>query len=156
MVHAERPDAHSQRAAWLLLLIIAAIPLGLIAMAINVDTRPEHSVKKHGGEAVAIHEHLRRCDPDEIWKTRSDKRPNIFYFGCELDDDCWGLCIVQKARQGLQEITSFVVKDGTRAQFVEYVSARATLVGSSLSSLFGLLPCLLFPFLGLLGLLRKR
>lgn len=159
MIHAKTAPAGSPHLARLtLLLFVAAALVGSVAaLAVNVNTRPEHSVKKHGEDAAAIHQHLRNCDPDEVWKTRSHKRPNVFYLGCELEDDCWGLCITKFVKGELREITSFIVKDGTRAQFIEYVSARATLVRQGVSGLLGLLPCLLLPsLLSLLAIVRRR
>ena len=115
-------------ASKLALLAVAVLVL-LVAgwLALQVVPR-EHAVKKHGAEAETIRKCLNDNGPDQVWKFTSHRRNNHFIQCGKLDGDrdFWGIRIIQRMKDGrYEERTSFVVKDGTRQQMVEYVSAKA-------------------------------
>jgi hypothetical protein len=86
----------------------------------------DHAVAKHGEEAAQIQECLDSNGPNQVWKFTSHRRDNHFIQCAEMDDDFWGIRIIEKLRNGnYRERTSFVVKDGTWTQLKEYVTARA-------------------------------
>lgn len=88
----------------------------------------EHAVQKHGTEAVQI----RRCldkpgGTIDVWKFSTWRRPNQFFQICQLEDGRMGLRLIEKLRNGIwKEKTSFVVKSGSPAEVLEYLTARAT------------------------------
>jgi hypothetical protein len=85
-----------------------------------------HAVQKHGEEAAQIQECLDSNGPNQVWKFTSHRRDNHFIQCAEMDDDFWGIRIIERLTGGkYKERTSFVVKDGTFQQMIEYVSARA-------------------------------
>jgi hypothetical protein len=46
-----------------------------------------------------------------------------------LDDGRWGLSIIERGLYWLKERSSYIVKDGTRKQLIEYISAKETYLG---------------------------
>lgn len=131
MVATTQPRHSSLPLIFLMLLALAMGALllyGVDGVTDTVRARPEHSVAKHGDVVQRIHQCLNDKGPSQIWKSKSWRTPNRYFFGCELDDGTWGLSIVDKTKNGWLEKTTFRIKDGTLKQFVEYVSARAELV----------------------------
>lgn len=118
----------------LLLAIVAGalIASGIAGVAEQVRTRPEHSTAKHGDVVADIHRCLQQNGPHQVWRSTSWRTPNHYFLTCQLDDGTWGLSIVEKARKGWLERTTFQVKDGTLQQLIEYVSAKAKLVSGTL------------------------
>lgn len=85
-----------------------------------------HSVAKHGQDAREINRCLDRNGPSEVWKVTSDNYPNHYIQCGKLDDGRWGIRIIQWTKDKIfKEKSSFVVKDGTRSQLTEYLTARA-------------------------------
>jgi hypothetical protein len=135
-------DASSSPASKLLALVMLAL-LALLAaswLALQVVNR-EHAVAKHGEQASQIRKCLDSNGPDQVWKFTSHRRDNHYIQCIKMDngnddpgDDHWGIRIIQRLKDGnYQERTSFVIKDGTRQQLIEYVTARA-------EQFFGALP----------------
>ena len=65
------------------------------------------------------------------------RRPKQYIVGCQLDDGRWALSLgtVKKGILGgisFSEITSFIVKNGSHQEFIEYVSARAVYAADTL------------------------
>ena len=117
-----------------LLALLALLATSFVAAAELVDApvlnNPAHSIAKHGADAAAIHNALDCAGPSSVWQSRSWRSQNKFFQTCQLDDGRWGCRIVQVGRNAMRELTSFVVKDGTRLRLVEYLSARARCVWS--------------------------
>ena len=118
----------------LLLALFALAAIGLVAVAGQVTVlNGSHAVAKHAADAVAIQTCLDNDGPSEVWKSRSPRMGNRYFQVCELPDGRLGFRIVELVRDGWREVTSFVVKDGTRAQLVEYLSAQAVRFAGKLS-----------------------
>lgn len=93
--------------------------------AVAVENR-DHAVIKHGLDAQKIRSCLNKNGPDEVWAFTSWRRANHFIQTCKLDDGRWGLRIIQGTKAGRWlERTSFIVKNGTKQELREYVTARA-------------------------------
>lgn len=128
----------SQVASGIFLLATVAV-LGVILLAaLALKPNGTHAVDKHGSDAIQIQTTLNCQGESEVWKFTSWRRPKQYILGCRLPDGRWGLSIgrVSKSLFGgkiiFDELTSFVVKDGSHFSFVEYVSARAVYAGETL------------------------
>jgi hypothetical protein len=88
----------------------------------------QHAVQKHGTEAIQIRRCLNRPGGTiDVWKFDTWRRPNQFFQVCQLEDGRMGLRLIEKLRNGIwKEKTSFVVKSGSPAEVLEYLTARAT------------------------------
>jgi hypothetical protein len=113
-------------AAFMLLGLWAALTPGW-GMGHQVPVRAEdHAKAKHGLEAAKIRKCMDHPGPHDVWKMTSSHYPNHFIRTCRLEDGRWGLQIIQWTKDRIwREKTSFVVKDGTREQLTEYLTARA-------------------------------
>jgi hypothetical protein len=108
------------------LLLLAVLAAGCLLLKVNNANEVDHAVVKHGAEAEMIRCSLDQKGASEIFKVTSWRRPNHFIRTCQLDDDRWGLQIIQKTKNnGWIEKTAFVVKDGSRFELVQYVTMRA-------------------------------
>lgn len=110
------------------LAVLAVLALAGAVLALQV-LNGNHAVEKHGEDAAVIQRCLDNREPDEVWAFTGRRRENHF-IQCvqtdEEDENSWGIRIIRRLADGrYQERTSFVVKDGTRQQMIEYVSARA-------------------------------
>jgi hypothetical protein len=86
----------------------------------------KHALAKHTADAKAIHKCLDGRGPSEVWKVTSLDYPNHFIQTCQLNDGRWGIRVIQWTKDRIfKEKTSFVIKDGTKEQLVEYLTARA-------------------------------
>lgn len=86
----------------------------------------QHALAKHAAEANAIHKCLDGRGPHDVWRVDSLQFPNHFIQTCRLGDGRWGIRVIQWTRDKIfREKTSFIIKDGTREQLVEYLTARA-------------------------------
>ena len=86
----------------------------------------QHALIKHEADAQAIHKCLNGQGPHDVWQVNSFQYPNHFIQTCRLDDGRWGIRVIQWTKDKIfREKTSFVIKDGTREQLVEYLTARA-------------------------------
>jgi hypothetical protein len=109
---------YSPRFPWWLLA--AAIVAALVV------ANGAHSVAKHGSDALAVHNCLDQPEPPgyELWRVMNGG--NKHYECVQLPDGRWGLRVIDFSRwRGWFERTSFVPKEGTYRQLIEYVSARA-------------------------------
>ena len=113
----------------LFVLVVAALVLLSIGLANRARVvNGKHSLAKHGAEAEAIHRCLDDNGPDELWAFTSWRRRDHYIQTCQLDDGRWGLRIIQRVKNGWNERTSFIVKDGSRERLVEYVTARCKIM----------------------------
>ena len=113
---------------WLVLAGLLAILLAANVAILNGD----HAVLKHGTEASQIRKCLDNNGPNETWKLTSWRRPNHYVQTCKLDSGKWGIRIVQITKEnGWIEKTAFVVKNGTKQELIEYVTARAIQVANA-------------------------
>lgn len=96
-----------------------------LALEDIVNTNGDHAVKKHGPVALAIARSCSEHGPEQVYRATSWREPNKFILGCILPDGKWGAWIVRCTAKGWMWITSFVVKSGTKAEFVEYATTKA-------------------------------
>ena len=86
----------------------------------------QHALIKHEADAQAIHKCLDKNGPYDVWKVDSPEFPNHYIQCTRLTDGRWGIRVIQWTKDKIfREKTSFVIKDGTREQLVEYLTARA-------------------------------
>lgn len=96
-----------------------------LALEDIVNTNGDHAIKKHGPIALAIARTCSDNGPEQVYKATSWREPNKFILGCIMPDGTWGAWVVRCTAKGWMWITSFVVKSGTKAEFVEYVTKQA-------------------------------
>ena len=96
----------------------------------------DHAKIKHGDDAAAIRRCMDKKGPHDVWRVSSPQFPNHFIRTCRLDDGRWGIQFIQWTKDRIwREKTSFVVKDGTREQLTEYLTARAEQFAGSLGDI---------------------
>lgn len=105
-------------------------------------TDTQHAVQKHGSDAIQIRRCLNRPGGTiDVWKLNTWRRPNQFFQVCQMDDGRMGLRLIDKLKNGSwREKTSFVVKSGTPAETLEYLTARAARWVGKLSEWHFVLP----------------
>lgn len=109
----------------LLLALLALLVLAGGYMLLLVIDR-DHAVEVHGIEAEQIRKCLNDKGASQLWKFTSHRREDHFIQCAELGPDSWGIRIIQRLKDGnYLERTSFIVKNGTLFEMIEYVSARA-------------------------------
>lgn len=109
----------------LVIIVVAVAVLAIAGYMLLAAPASEHASSKHP-EAEGIRKCLEQNGPTEIWKFVTNKRPNHYIMCAQLDDGSWGLQICQLTK-GCEwiEKTAFKVKNGTKFDLIEYVSARA-------------------------------
>ena len=105
------------------LALLAVLLAGYLLLEV-VDR--DHAVEKHGIEAEQIRKCLDTRGADQLWKFTSHRREDHFIQCARLAPDSWGIRIIQRLKDGSYlERTSFIVKNGTLFEMIEYVTARA-------------------------------
>ena len=119
---------HQESPNILVFLLIILVILGVLWVA-GVQNG-EHSVIKHGADAIQIHEILDdSCrGSHNQWHSRSWRTPNKFFQTCQLDDGRWGFRVIDKIKGVWHEKTSFVPGDVSYTHLVEYLSGIARIV----------------------------
>ena len=119
---------HQESPNIIVFLLIILLILGVMWVA--TVQNGEHSVIKHGADAIQIHTIL--DDPcrgaHNTYQSRSWRTPNKFFQTCQLDDGRWGFRVVDKIKGIWHEKTSFVPGDGSYTHLVEYLSGIAKVV----------------------------
>lgn len=108
--------------------LLAAAALGIILLAVAAAPKVlngEHAIKKHAADAEAIHRCLDNGGEMERWQFWSHRRTDQYIQCGQLPDGRWGIRLIEKMGNIFRERTSFVVKNGTYNEMVEYISARA-------------------------------
>jgi hypothetical protein len=120
------PATNVDGRGFLKLLIVLAIFAAGVTVALTA-----HSTNKHGADATAINRCLNNNGPNAVWQSNSWRQPNKFFQTCQLPDGRTGIRVVQRVKSGWKEVTSFVPKEGTAQNILEYLSARATKIFSA-------------------------
>ncbi len=127
---------HNQLPIRTFFIFIAAVLVGVFLLGVLSNgwgrgndvpvANGQHALAKHEAEAKAIHKCLNGRGPHDVWKVDSPDYPNHYIQCTRLPDGRWGIRVIQWTKDKIfREKTSFVIKDGTREQLVEYLTARA-------------------------------
>jgi putative hemolysin len=126
----EELDPGGSLLSYLGVMIMGVIGLGLVFVVLgaplekalsNLTTISEvqtgsHAVERHGDSAEAVRICLSKSGPSMVWTNPTTKRTSLV---CQLPDGKYGMQIVERFGDKLEEVTSFVKDKMTDPSQVE-------------------------------------
>jgi hypothetical protein len=103
-------------------LLFSALIVIAVAVAYTVINH-SHAVESHGDEAVAVRAACNK-GPEQFFVERG--RRDVFFELCQTADGRWGVRVIQKIGQRVDEITSYICQGGNKIKCVQYLLRKAT------------------------------